>query len=125
VIAVTVLTSADAATLSEVGIRSEPLAQAVALARLAADCGLDGVVASPHEVAAIRGAVARTPFVIVTPGVRPAGSAHGDQQRVMTPGEAVRAGADYLVVGRAILNAADPAAAAREICDEMRRARGE
>jgi orotidine-5'-phosphate decarboxylase len=119
-IAVTVLTSADAATLADVGIRSESLEQAVLLARLAADCGLDGVVASPHEVLRLRETFKRSDFLIVTPGVRPKGSAHDDQKRVMTPAEAVSAGADYLVTGRAILNAPDPARAAREICEEMK-----
>lgn len=118
-IAVTVLTSADAATLAEVNIHDEPLDQAALLARLAAVCGLDGVVASPHEVSKVRAAVRRPEFLIVTPGVRPKGSQTDDQKRVMTPAEAVLAGADYLVVGRAILNAPDPARAAREICEEM------
>jgi orotidine-5'-phosphate decarboxylase len=119
VIAVTVLTSSDAVTLAEVGVSDDPLAQAVKLARLAAACGIDGVVASPHEVAGVRSAVEREGFVIVTPGVRPQGAATHDQKRVMTPAEAVRAGADYLVVGRAILEASDRAAAAREILEEM------
>lgn len=119
VIAVTVLTSADATTLAEVGLSVEPKEQAVKLARLAAACGLDGVVASPHEVALVRSTVERESFVIVTPGVRPVGAATHDQKRVMTPAEAVRAGADYLVVGRAILEASDPPAAARKILDEM------
>jgi orotidine-5'-phosphate decarboxylase len=119
VIAVTVLTSADAATLAEVGVTVGPEEQVAELARLAARCGLDGVVASPREVALVRAAVEREGFVIVTPGVRPMGAATHDQKRVTTPAEAVRAGADYLVVGRAILEASDPAAAAREILDEM------
>jgi orotidine-5'-phosphate decarboxylase len=120
IIAVTVLTSADAATLAEVGISSEPEAQARRLARLADECGLDGVVASPHEVAQVRAVVRRQDFLIVTPGVRPASSAMEDQKRVMTPAEAVRAGADYLVVGRPILKAPDPLRAALEISREMR-----
>lgn len=119
VIAVTVLTSADAATLTEVGIQAEPQSQVATLARLAAACGLDGVVASPHEVSIVRAAVENKDFLLVTPGIRPGGSAHHDQKRVMSPAEAVRAGADYLVLGRAILNAPDPARAAQEICDEM------
>jgi orotidine-5'-phosphate decarboxylase len=121
VIAVTVLTSADSATLAEVGIAPpDPHEQAGRLARLAAQCGLDGVVASPHEVALIRNVVKSSSFLIVTPGVRPSGSAPGDQKRVMTPAEAVRAGADYLVVGRPIIKAPDPAHAARQIIEEMR-----
>jgi orotidine-5'-phosphate decarboxylase len=122
IIAVTVLTSADAATLEGVGIKSEPLEQAVLLASLAAECGLDGVVASPQEVRALRSEIAREGFLIVTPGVHPAGAAYADQKRVMSPAEAVRAGADYLVVGRAILNAKDPARAASEIKEQMRAA---
>jgi orotidine-5'-phosphate decarboxylase len=122
VIAVTVLTSADSATLAEVGIQRDAEAEVIKLASLAAGCGLDGVVASPHEVALVRGAVRARGFLIVTPGVRPSGSATDDQKRIMTPGEAVRAGADYLVVGRAILNAPDPARAALQISEEMGKA---
>jgi orotidine-5'-phosphate decarboxylase len=118
-IAVTVLTSADAATLAEVGIQSEPLGQVLALARLASDCGMDGIVASPHEVKAVRDVVKRADFTLVTPGVRPAGNAADDQKRVMTPAQAISAGADYLVIGRAILRAPDPVGAARKICAEM------
>lgn len=119
-IAVTVLTSADRATLHEVGIKSEVETTVVSLAQLAARSGLDGVVASPHEIAAVRRAVAKhTDFLIVTPGVRPQGASHDDQKRVMTPTEAIRAGADYLVLGRAITNADDPARAAQMIAAEM------
>jgi orotidine-5'-phosphate decarboxylase len=119
-IAVTVLTSADAAVLEETGVAARTVeAQVARLARLAADAGLDGVVASPHEIAAVRAAASRDGFLVGTPGVRPASSAHDDQRRVMTPAEAVRAGADYLVVGRAVLNAPDLARAAREIVEEM------
>ncbi|HEX8069671.1 MAG TPA: orotidine-5'-phosphate decarboxylase [Pyrinomonadaceae bacterium] len=118
-IAVTVLTSSDAATLREVGVADAPAAQVTRLARLAAECGLDGVVASPHEIGAVRETVARPDFIVVTPGVRPRTTAHDDQKRVLTPAAAVRAGADYLVVGRAILNAADPLRAAEEIAAEM------
>jgi len=119
VIAVTVLTSADDHVLSEVGFSSGATEQVGRLARLAAASGMDGVVASPLEVKLIRETVSRRDFVVVTPGVRPAGSERGDQRRVMTPAEAVRAGADYLVVGRPILGAPDPARAAQEIIDEM------
>ena len=83
--------------------------------------GLDGVVASPHEVKLVREAIEQPDFVIVAPGVRPSGTTHDDQRRVMTPAAAVRAGADYLVVGRAILRATDPARAANEIIEEMQR----
>jgi len=120
VIAVTVLTSADVTTLAEVGVNSSPEQQATALAQLAATCGLDGVVASPHEIAPVRDAIPREDFLIVTPGVRPSNVAHNDQKRVMTPAEAVRAGASYIVIGRAILNAPDPARAAAEIVEEMK-----
>lgn len=92
------------------------------LAKLAAASGLDGVVASPHEIAPVRSIVARENFLLVTPGVRPSASGHDDQKRVMTPAAAVRAGADYIVAGRAILNAPDPLRAAQEIVSEMERA---
>ncbi|GAC1445879.1 MAG: orotidine-5'-phosphate decarboxylase [Pyrinomonadaceae bacterium] len=116
VIAVTVLTSSDARTLTETGITSTTTEeQVVRLARLAATCGLDGVVASPHEIALIRQNIECEKFLIVAPGVRPANVAHDDQKRVMTPADAIRAGADYIVVGRAILKAEDPVKAAQEI----------
>ncbi|HVF87367.1 MAG TPA: orotidine-5'-phosphate decarboxylase, partial [Pyrinomonadaceae bacterium] len=119
-IAVTVLTSSTAATLAETGVTASSMeAQVTTLARLADKSGLDGVVASPHEIAPVRKAVARATFLIVTPGVRPAGAAHEDQKRVMTPAEAVAAKADYIVVGRAILRAPDPARAAEDIVREM------
>ncbi|MDQ5835517.1 MAG: orotidine-5'-phosphate decarboxylase [Acidobacteriota bacterium] len=146
-VAVTVLTSMDAATLAETGVEaaeappveatavtsfetaqtssveaaqtSSVEAQVRRLARLADASGLDGVVASPHEIAPVRESVARAGFLVVTPGVRPSSVAHDDQRRVMTPGEAVRAGADFIVVGRAVLNAAEPARAAAEIVGEI------
>jgi orotidine-5'-phosphate decarboxylase len=122
-IAVTVLTSADEGTLAETGVAAQGVeAQVRRLARLAAESGLGGVVASPREIGAVREAVGRRAgFAVVTPGVRPEGSAHDDQRRVMTPAEAVRAGADYVVVGRAVLKSPDPARAAREIVAEMER----
>src|SRR2546423_1669473 len=118
-LAVTVLTSSDAATLKEIGVTDTLEAQVTRLARLADQCGLDGVVASPHEIAPVRQAVERQDFLIVTPGVRPSASAHDDQKRVLTPAEAVRAGADYLVIGRAILHAPDPRRAVEEMIEEM------
>jgi orotidine-5'-phosphate decarboxylase len=119
IIAVTVLTSADAATLTELGLPLTPGSQATLLARLAAASGMDGVVASAHEVKQVRSVVMRDNFLVVTPGVRRQAVEQDDQKRVMSPAEALRAGADYIVVGRAILNAHDPAAAAREISEEI------
>jgi len=92
--------------------------QVVHLALLAKEAGLDGVVASPHEIEPIRAACG-SDFLIVTPGVRPIGAEIGDQKRVMTPGEAVLKGADYLVIGRPITKAEDPVAAARAIAAEI------
>jgi orotidine-5'-phosphate decarboxylase len=118
-LAVTVLTSLTDRDLNEdLNIAKSPEAQVVSLASLAAGCGMDGVVASPREVSAIRGSVGRD-FVIVTPGVRPSWAGKDDQQRVATPADAVRAGADYLVIGRPILGAADPVEAVRRINEEL------
>ena len=115
VIAVSVLTSISAEVLrDEMGVSRPLTEQVVALARLAQDSGCDGLVASPHEIAAIRAACGPD-FLLVIPGVRPIGAAIGDQKRVMTPGEAVKAGADYIVVGRPITADIDPAASARRI----------
>ena len=117
-LAVTVLTSHDEASLSEVGL-SGPLFDSVRrLARLAKDAGIDGVVASPHEVGLIREACGEA-FLIVTPGIRRAGAQAGDQARMATPAAALAAGANYLVVGRPITEAADPARAAAAIVREM------
>jgi len=108
VIAVTVLTSIDQSTLTEIGVTGRTVeAQVIALAKLAQDAGCDGVVASAHEIAAIRSACGPD-FKLVIPGIRPAGSDIGDQKRVMTPAEAVHAGADYLVIGRPISAAPRP-----------------
>ncbi len=112
---VTVLTSIDATALrEELGVANALEEHVVNLARLAQRCGLDGVVASPHEVAAIRRACGPG-LLIVTPGVRPVWAATGDQRRVLTPAEALAAGADYLVIGRPITAAADPLAAALSV----------
>ena len=119
VIAVTLLTSIDQDTLARIGILDDPRSVVSSWSQLAADCGLDGVVASPQEIEIIRAAVNKPDFVIVTPGIRPAGDAADDQRRVRTAAEAIRAGADYLVVGRPILNAADPPAAANRIVSEI------
>ncbi|MBL9019914.1 MAG: orotidine-5'-phosphate decarboxylase [Myxococcales bacterium] len=118
VLAVTVLTSLDEADLADIGAVG-PIPELVAKrARLAIAAGCAGVVASPHEVATIR-AIAPAGFLIVTPGVRPAGSAAGDQKRVMTPAQARAAGADLVVVGRPLRDAPDPAAAARAVVAEL------
>jgi orotidine-5'-phosphate decarboxylase len=120
VIGVTVLTSIDQTVLNdEMRVPGSVADQVVSLAKLAKSAGLDGVVASPHEIELIREACG-SDFMIVTPGIRPAGGEIGDQKRVMTPGEAVRRGADYLVIGRPITKASDPVAAARAIAGEMR-----
>ena len=118
VIAVTVLTSLDEAALREVGVERSPQDQVTALATLAADTGVGGIVCSPQEVAAMRALFPR-PFRLVTPGIRPAGSARDDQARVATPASAIRDGADFLVIGRPIRTAPDPAAAVAAILDEM------
>ena len=117
-LAVTILTSSTVETLRGVGI-DHPLEQMVVrLARLAQEAGMDGVVASPLEIGMIRAACGPD-FLIVTPGVRPTFAAADDQKRIMTPAEAVGAGADYLVIGRPIAKASDPAAAAEMITDEI------
>ncbi len=118
-IAVTVLTSLERADLAETGLDLEPREQVRRLAALARACGLDGVVCSPLEVAMLR-AEHGEGFLLVTPGVRPAAAAQDDQRRVSTPAAAVAAGASYLVVGRPITAAADPAAALGAIVDDLR-----
>jgi orotidine-5'-phosphate decarboxylase len=118
-LAVTILTSSNQETLRGVGIDRPVEVMVPKLARLAKDAGLDGVVASPKEVGLIRAACGED-FLIVTPGVRPSFAAQDDQKRVTTPGEAIRSGADYLVIGRPISAADDPARAASTILDEMR-----
>lgn len=117
-LAVTVLTSLNQDDLQRVGVERKVADQVVRLALLTKEAGMDGVVASPHEVADIREACGRR-FVIVTPGIRPADAGRNDQQRVMTPRDALRAGVDYIVVGRPIVEATDPVAAARSIVAEM------
>ncbi len=114
VLAVTVLTSLDDAALGEIGFAGSAASAVVRLAKLAVGAGAGGIVCSPHEVAAVRAAVGPGPLLVV-PGVRPAGADHGDQARVATPAEAVRAGADILVIGRPLREGNDPAALARAI----------
>jgi orotidine-5'-phosphate decarboxylase len=119
VIGVTLLTSLDQASLKQLGINDEPSAMVARLARVAANCGLDGVVASPREIGIIRETIAQRDFLIVTPGIRSSADATDDQRRTLTAAEAIRAGADYLVVGRPIINAEDPLGAARTIVEEI------
>lgn len=126
-LAVTILTSMDTAAMHEVGISGPASTRVVKLAKLAQQAGMDGVVASPHEAKAIRRACGKQ-FLIVVPGIRPqvgpspsrrSKSSRDDQMRVSTPAETIRAGADYLVVGRPITAAPDPVSAARAILDEI------
>lgn len=119
IIAVTVLTSSNNETLKEIGVEWETQPQVLRLAELTAKCGLDGVVASPLEIAPIRAQIASKEFVIVTPGIRPASATKDDQKRVMTPAEAVQAGADHLVIGRPITAASDRLKAVEQIVEEM------
>jgi len=113
-LAVTVLTSLDDAALAATGVQDGAARQVERLARLALAAGADGLVCSPHEVGLLRAALGPAP-VLVVPGIRPEGAARGDQARTMTPAQAVTAGADWIVVGRPITAAADPAAAAAAI----------
>jgi len=126
-LAVTVLTSMDQRAIREVGLGGPPKLRVLKLAKLAQKAGVDGVVASVQEAKAIRSACGRE-FLIVTPGVRPkdkgVGAKKDDQARTATPREAIRAGADFIVVGRPILTAADPRAAAQEIVDEIAATKG-
>ncbi|OGX43416.1 MAG: orotidine 5'-phosphate decarboxylase [Omnitrophica WOR_2 bacterium RIFCSPLOWO2_12_FULL_51_24] len=115
---VTVITSMDQSSIGEVGIDKKIEDEVVSLARLGKDSGLDGVVASPNEVSLIRKNLGKD-FMIVTPGIRPAGAKRDDQKRIMTPADAIRSGADYIVVGRPIIETKDPLEAARKIIKEM------
>jgi orotidine-5'-phosphate decarboxylase len=117
-LAVTVLTSLDPADLAEQGVSAAPAELVLRRALLAKDAGFDGVIASPLDAKAIRAELGDD-FLIVTPGIRPAGAASADQQRIATPAIAIAAGADYLVVGRPITEAADPAQAADAIISEI------
>ena len=117
-LAVTVLTSMDAAQLKAVGIEAPPAQQVEFLARMGIEAGLRGFVCSPEEVASLRCMVGQD-GILVIPGIRPAGSATGDQKRVATPADALRQGASYLVVGRPITQAASPAEAAHKVLQEM------
>jgi len=119
ILGVTLLTSMDTAALSQIGINLESESLVRVLAGRAADCGLDGVVASARETSMIREAVSRKDFLIVTPGIRPTLESGDDQRRTMTAADAVRAGADYIVVGRPILADENPARAAEGIISEI------
>ena len=119
IIGVTVLTSSNQATLREVGIETETREEVLKLAGLAAECELDGVVASPLEIEAIRAQVEKPNFLVVTPGIRPNFATNDDQKRVMTAKDAMAAGADYLVIGRPILQAENRLAAVRKISEEI------
>jgi len=118
ILAVTILTSMDEATLEEVGMKTPLEKQVARLATLAKKAGVNGVVASPREISLIRDHCG-SDFLIVTPGVRPVSVAKDDQKRTLTPGEAITAGADYIVVGRPISEADDPVKAADEIVKEI------
>jgi len=118
-LAVTVLTSLDAGDLNDLSITRSPSDQALALAEMAYDSGIHGVVCSVHEARRIRAALG-SEALIVTPGIRMPGDAAGDQKRIATPHDAKIAGASHIVVGRSVLEAADPAAAYRKICDDLR-----
>ncbi|MFZ5648816.1 MAG: orotidine-5'-phosphate decarboxylase [Bacillota bacterium] len=120
VIAVTVLTSINETILNDkIGVKWSVEDCVAGWAGMARDCGLDGVVASPKEVAVIRKNCGND-FIIVTPGVRPAGSEAGDQKRIMTPAGAISAGSTYIVVGRPITGSADPLQSAQKILDEIK-----
>lgn len=121
IIAVTVLTSMDAADLALLGSSREPLTTVVELASAARTAGLHGVVCSPLEAFAVRRSTSKD-FLVVTPGIRPAGADRGDQKRFMTPFKAIKAGADALVVGRPVTGAPDPAAAAAGILEDIEKA---
>ncbi|MFY8328078.1 orotidine-5'-phosphate decarboxylase [Pseudoalteromonas sp. ZZD1] len=118
-IAVTVLTSMDAAELTRLGIDKTPEEQVIYLAKLAKESGLDGVVCSAQEAKKLKAELGED-FKLVTPGIRPAGSDAGDQKRIMTPKQAIDDGSDYLVVGRPITQAADPVAVLKEINDSLK-----
>jgi orotidine-5'-phosphate decarboxylase len=117
-IAVTVLTSMSAEDVRELGIQQSPAELALHLAQMAKDASLDGVVCSAQEAQAMRSKLGND-FILVTPGIRPSGSAADDQRRIMTPIDAINAGSSYLVIGRPITQAADPVAVLRTINAEL------
>lgn len=115
---VTVLTSFDAEGLAQTGVSEKPAEQVKLLSRLAKSCGIDGLVCSPLEIEALRAELG-SDIALVTPGIRPQGSSADEQKRIMTPAKAAKAGSSYIVVGRPILKAPDPAKAARDIILEL------
>lgn len=117
-LAVTVLTSMDNQGLTDIGVQGDAAEQVLRLARLTKECGLAGVVCSAHEIKLLRDELGAD-FVLMVPGIRPIGSGHGDQKRVMTPPEAMGAGATHLVIGRPITGADDPQQAAKLILDSI------
>jgi orotidine-5'-phosphate decarboxylase len=119
-LAVTVLTSMDAAQMKGVGLNDTPAQQVLRLARLAGECGMEGLVCSSEETATLRHELGRKPFLVV-PGIRPTGSEAGDQKRIATPAEAIARGASMLVVGRPITQSKHPGDAARSILAEIAR----
>jgi orotidine-5'-phosphate decarboxylase len=119
ILAVTVLTSLHQHDLDAVGVRATPAEQVLRLGRLAVEAGADGLVCSPLEVAMLRQAMGSA-VALVVPGIRPVGSAAGDQARTMTPAQAISAGADWIVVGRPITGASDPGSAAADIAADIR-----
>lgn len=124
VIGVTVLTSIDQAQMQEIGLNCTPQEQVLRLAKLVRDAGLNGVVSSAQEAAMIKQELGRD-FINVTPGIRPSSAALGDQKRVMTPEQAIKAGADYLVIGRPITKAPNPSAVLKSINHEIYKALAE
>lgn len=118
VLAVTILTSMDRKALKNAGVNANIKNEVLKLAKLAKSAGLDGVVASPKEVKSLRKALGKD-FLVVTPGVRPAASEAHDQKRIATPGQAIRSGASFIIVGRPITEAKDPINAARNILQEI------
>lgn len=118
-LAVTVLTSMNEASLKAIGIHETPLHEVIRLGKMAIQAGADGLVCSAHEITALRDALGEEP-VLVVPGIRPEGSHSDDQKRVMTPREAAHAGADWIVVGRPITRASDPAQSARAIIADLK-----
>jgi len=121
-IGVTILTSMNQEALTEIGIQCSVEEQVMRLAQLTFNAGLDGIVCSAHEVKMLRDNLGEK-FKLITPGIRPSSSNNDDQKRVMTPGQAIKAGSDYLVIGRPITRAADPGQALKEISEEISAAR--